>query len=138
MTATDATGIQVFHASTVFEEHAQHENQNDVIIRGEYMLSRTVLDAGHNLASLQLAYKDVDWTDQRNWRCNGYRFAARSSQYFGTSMHPFETLFYKAHWETGVPASEANVRADEMERYGSCACLARSRSRPQGRPRAKA
>ena len=35
------------------------------------------------------------------------------------SMHPFETLFHKAHWRTGVPAAEADVRADEMELYSS-------------------
>ena len=113
-TATDAVGIGLFYHSTVFEEH---ETKDDAVMRGEYMLSRSMLDAGHNLASLQLAYKEVDWADRQNWRCNGYRFAARGSQYFGTSMHPFETLFHKAHWETGVPATEANVRADEMERY---------------------
>ena len=81
------------------------------------MMSRSVLEAGHNLASLQLAYKGVDWTDRANWHCNSHQFAARSGKYFGGSMHPFETLFHKAHWETGVPAAEANVLADEMERY---------------------
>ena len=37
-------------------------------------------DASRNLASLQLAYKDVDWADRRNWDCNEHRFAARASQ----------------------------------------------------------
>ena len=80
-----------------------------------------MLKAGHNLASLQLAYKEVDWADRRNWDCNEHRFAARNSTYFGISMHPFETLFHKAHWRTGVPAAEADVRADEMELYSSWA-----------------
>ena len=114
MTATDAIGVEILRRSTVFQEH---ETKTDAILRGEYMMSRSVLEAGHNLASLQLAYKGVDWTDRANWHCNSHQFAARSGKYFGGSMHPFETLFHKAHWETGVPAAEANVLADEMERY---------------------
>ena len=117
-TATDAVGMGILYNSTVFDEHA---TKGDAVIRGEYALSRSMLDASRNLASLQLAYKDVDWADRRNWDCNGHRFAARASQYFGISMHPFETLFHKAHWRTGVPAPEADVLAEEMEIYSSWA-----------------
>ena len=117
-TATDKVGMGILYNSTVFDEHA---TKADAVIRGEYALSRSMLDANCNLASLQLAYKDVDWADRRNWDCNEHRFAARASQYFGISMHPFETLFHKAHWRTGVPAPEADVLAEEMEIYSSWA-----------------
>jgi len=118
VTATDSAGIAILYNSTVFEEHATKE---DAVIRGEYVLSLSMLKAGHNLASLQLAYTEVDWADRRNWDCNKHRFAARNSKYFGISMHPFETLFHKAHWRTGVPAAEADVLAHEMELYSSWA-----------------
>jgi hypothetical protein len=118
VTATDSVGIAIFYNSTVFEEHVTKE---DAVVRGEYALSLSMLKAGHNLASLQLAYKEVDWADRRNWNCNKHNFAARNSKYFGISMHPFETLFHKAHWRTGVPAAEADVLAHEMELYSSWA-----------------
>merc|ERR1712216_649397 len=89
------------------------------IIRGEYALSRSILDAGYNLASLQMAYANVDWSKRHNWKCNGHRFAARSGQYFGISMHPFETIFHKIHWETNVSALQAHVRAEEAELYAT-------------------
>merc|ERR1711871_550758 len=36
---------------------------------------------------------------------------------FGSSVHPFETIFHKTLWESAVADAEARVRVDEVMLY---------------------
>lgn len=45
----------------------------------------------------------VDWRDQRHWRCNNNVHPSRHGTYAGLAMHPFETVFLKASWHVGEP-----------------------------------
>ena len=49
------------------------------------------------------AHRQVDWRQQRHWRCNDNVHPSRHGTYDQISMHPFETVFVKASWHVGEP-----------------------------------
>jgi hypothetical protein len=74
-------------------------NKVDVIVDGEYGLSRAVLDAGMNLDALLLHYGPVDWRLEKNWDCNHNAHPSRQGSYGpGLSIHPLEVVFHKPVW----------------------------------------
>jgi hypothetical protein len=69
-------------------------NKQDVIVNGEYLMSRLILAAGYNLDTLLTAYGGIDWRDRTNWDCNSRKHANRHNHYFGVNVHPFEVVFH--------------------------------------------
>jgi len=67
------------------------------VVNGEMGISKTMLDNGYNLASLQLAYFGVDFVGDMSMRseCNGRGDSTIEGNYFGESINPLETLFIK-------------------------------------------
>ena len=47
-----------------------HDNIADAVYHAELGSSVAILKAGYTIDSLMLRYKDVDWSDSRNWQCN--------------------------------------------------------------------
>lgn len=74
----------------------------DVILKGEYGISKLAIKLGVNLDTLLLQYGDVNWLDSNNWDCNGNQSPFFKSKY-GNNMdiHPLETVFYKPLWMWG-------------------------------------
>ena len=95
--ALDKEGLDtVWNTGTVFYPH---ESKNDVIVNGEYGLSRSILEAGFNMDSMVYRYSGVDWRVKYNWKCNNNEFASRCNSNDGISLHPFETIFHKTKWQ---------------------------------------
>lgn len=51
-----------------------HQNQESARVKADIASSLLILDAGYNIASLQLKYRGVDFRDPKNWGCNGGYF----------------------------------------------------------------
>ena len=47
-----------------------HDNIADAVYHAELGSSAAILAAGYTIDSLMLRYRDVDWSDVRNWACN--------------------------------------------------------------------
>lgn len=77
-------------------------NKQDAIVKGEYGLSRLVLEMGYNMDSMLAKYGDIDWRNKSYWDCNEKKFPFLNKQY-GNNMdtHPFETVFHKPIWTSG-------------------------------------
>jgi hypothetical protein len=89
-----------------------HKNKTEAILNGEYGMSKDILAAGYNLDCLIYRYKDIDWRDRKNWKCNDCKFPSRSNTLDGISLHPFETIFHKAHWH-----DKEDVRMKDVNKY---------------------
>eukprot|EP01025_Chloroclados_australasicus_P047486 TRINITY_DN532_c0_g2_i1.p1 TRINITY_DN532_c0_g2~~TRINITY_DN532_c0_g2_i1.p1 ORF type:complete len:419 (-),score=10.73 TRINITY_DN532_c0_g2_i1:1857-3113(-) len=63
---------------------------------GEFGSSLAILNAGYNIASLQLRYEGVDWRYTDSWKCNGVKNPTQLNWYDGLNISPFETMFVKA------------------------------------------
>jgi len=82
--ATDALGFEVLRRAELFDGAA-----DDGDSEGEELVSRSMLGAGFNLASLQVAQRNVDWSDPRSWRCPQTASPAQAER----QQSPFETIF---------------------------------------------
>lgn len=97
-----------------------HKSKIDVIVNGEYMFSKVLLELGMNLDSLLLKYGQVDWTDKKNWNCNHNEHPARKLTYSTDeneqkiSVHPLETVFFKPVWLFG---ENVISRVNEIETW---------------------
>ncbi len=47
-----------------------HKSMSSAIYDAEVGASRVIFEAGFTIDSLMLRYRDLDWTDKRNWDCN--------------------------------------------------------------------
>ncbi|ELR22433.1 uncharacterized protein ACA1_255420 [Acanthamoeba castellanii str. Neff] len=125
--ATDHVGIELGIKRGVFDCFA---NKEDVIVKGEYGMSRAVLDANYTLDTVQLKYQGVNWTDTANWGCNANVHPTRADAYDGISMHPLETVFHKRSW-TDV---RTDVLPEYMNRYAQWKYDALDRRAGKSRP----
>eukprot|EP01006_Ploeotia_vitrea_P025116 TRINITY_DN57944_c0_g1_i1.p2 TRINITY_DN57944_c0_g1~~TRINITY_DN57944_c0_g1_i1.p2 ORF type:complete len:392 (+),score=164.98 TRINITY_DN57944_c0_g1_i1:83-1258(+) len=100
---------------------ARHQTKVDAILHGEYMIGKSILEAGYTIDSLLYRYRDVDWTDKRNWKCNENKHATRTGEYGGISVHPFEVVFHKSLWfKQDVLAwirGQTRVAGDHEDKY---------------------
>ena len=48
-----------------------YDDMSTTMFYAELGASRAMLAAGYAIESLMLKYKEVDWTDKRNWNCSG-------------------------------------------------------------------
>ena len=103
--ALDEEGLSITVSAGVFEvRKCKLCRDGGIVAQSEYGISKAILDANYNLATLQSMYRnDVDWTDPQHWGCNGNAHPSRHGTYDGISMHPFETVFVKASWRVGEP-----------------------------------
>lgn len=102
--AVDAQGLDILTAAGVFEVRQCKLCDDGVVVNGEYALSRAVLDAGFNIATLMARYRPgIDWRDRDNWGCNDQVHPSRLGTYDGISQHPHEIMFVKASWHVGEP-----------------------------------
>ena len=100
--ALDPTGVALAKDAGVFETRAcKNCGVDGVVVSSEFALSRAVLDAGRNIATLMLRYRaepPVDWHDRQHWACNDNAFPSRRHSYDGIEQSPLETLFVKTAW----------------------------------------
>ena len=107
--ALSATGLQIANRSGVFR---QFDSKMSAIFAGESMLTKSLLDRGHSLDTLLLAYQGHQWNP--NSACNSYTVPTRNSGYFGISVNPLEVLFHKTYW---APIVSAPVQEELVQRY---------------------
>lgn len=74
-------------------------------MKGEYAVSSLLLSKGHNIDTLMMKYKGINWKDPDNWRCNNNAHPSRIGLYDEISQHPLETVFIKTSWGVGEPFS---------------------------------
>lgn len=80
-----------------------HACSDGVVVRGEYGISRVLLERGYNIDTLMLKYKGINWRDEEHWNCNNNVHPSRIGMYDGISQHPLETVFIKSSWGVGEP-----------------------------------
>jgi len=76
-----------------------HQNKTDAVWNGERVLGWVAHEEGWLKDSLLASYQGIDWEDEQNWDCNHHLFSSREGTYFHISIHPYETIFHKSHWE---------------------------------------
>lgn len=105
--ALDGEGLAVALGAGVFVTRGCklcEGGDEGIVVGGEYGLTRSQLDAGHNVAALMSRYaRGVDWRDRAHWRCNDNVHPSRQGTYGGISQHPFETVFVKSSWHVADP-----------------------------------
>jgi len=118
--AMDSVGMSYVRKNgTTFR---QHNTMREAILQGEYSLTTTVMSAGFEIDSLELAYQGVNWNDRSNWNCNQNRHPHKIGTYFGITLNPLEVIFHKPHWHDGNrPAFQ------ETEAYSKWAKAAQKR-----------
>jgi len=96
----------------------QHKNKKRAILDGEYALSKTIFEHNMTIDSLQMAYKNVKWNSKMS--CNNLKHPSRLGSYFGTEVHPLETIFHKNKWG-GKPdvMPEAKLKTYKEFVYGA-------------------
>jgi hypothetical protein len=90
--ATDVIGLEVMRDAGVF---VCRKTLADVIQRSELEASKAILAAGYSIDSLMARYAGVDWTDPKNWRCNGQKNPTQALGNAGVSVSPMEVMFVK-------------------------------------------
>jgi hypothetical protein len=89
-----------------------HPNKMAAIIKGEYGLTRVLIEHGLNVDTLLAKYGHLNWLDKANWGCNKNSHPTRKKSYlapggYKMTVHPLETVFYKPLWyENGRLLSE--------------------------------
>jgi hypothetical protein len=101
MFAVDAAGLDILTRAGLWRDYGKLEAVH-VFERG---VTSQILDAGHNVMSLLLAYSGVDWRDRSLWDhklwMGGWseRPAVTCHEvpgnYFGIDAHPLEVMFIK-------------------------------------------
>lgn len=89
---TDVIGLAVMRDAGVF---VCRQTLADVIKRSELEASKAILTAGYSIDSLMARYAGVDWTDPKNWRCNGQKNPTQALGNAGVSVSPMEVMFVK-------------------------------------------
>ncbi|GFR50778.1 hypothetical protein Agub_g13043 [Astrephomene gubernaculifera] len=80
------------------------DEQEGIVVGGEYGLTAVLLEAGYNVATLMSKYaRNVDWRDRRHWGCNDMVHPSRHGTYDGIGFHPYETIFVKSSWHVADP-----------------------------------
>lgn len=80
---------------TIFFNHATREN---VIIQGEYGLSKCILRHGYSLDCMLPRYQNVDWTDAKNYNLNDNLHPSRKNSFYNHSINPYDVVFHKWYW----------------------------------------
>ncbi|KAG2428140.1 hypothetical protein HXX76_011820 [Chlamydomonas incerta] len=80
------------------------DEENGIVVGGEYGITWALFEAGYNVATLMSKYaRDVDWRDRRHWGCNDQVHPSRHGTYDGIAFHPYETIFVKSSWHVADP-----------------------------------
>ena len=109
--ATDNVGLNMLSDAGVFNIWVE---KKDIILNGEYGLTKAVFAAGYDVATLLLKYGlGVNWKDEANWFCNNQVHPSRECSYDGVSQNPLETVFIKSTW--GVSPTLTNKYSQWMD-----------------------
>ena len=106
----DRKGLElVLKDGTIFYNHS---TKLDLILNGEYALSKCILAAGYTIDCMLKKYKNIDWQDEKNYYINDNKHPSRKNSYFGESIDPFEVIFHKWFWH-----NHPTVSLDLVEKY---------------------
>ena len=89
---TDVIGLRVIKDSGSLDCYPYIE---DTIFYGEIGASLAILNAGYNIHSSLIRYRDVDWRDKSNWRCNGEASPAVPTLFGVNDIDLLEVVFIK-------------------------------------------
>lgn len=90
--ATDRIGLQILKNANVFHCYRRY---TEVIYFGEVGASLAILEAGYNIHSSMIRYKNVDWRVLQNWDCNRRAAPIIPDYNDGISLDPLEVTFVK-------------------------------------------
>lgn len=98
MFATDLEGLRILIRHGVFEKEP---NKTRLVQRNERLITSCILYEGHNVRSLLLKYKNVDWRDRKAWNFYMWNDPDNPSDpevpnnYDGIDVTPLEVVFFK-------------------------------------------
>ena len=111
---TDRVGLRIIERGGALQAWG---SKREAVNEGEYGVSRSILEAGYSLTSLNSYWADKDLSDVRNWvgplgfdpdrqesvTTSEVRSLWRDKPPIVYSPHPLETVFIKTLWgETGI------------------------------------
>lgn len=119
--ATDRVGLSVLRKKDVFRCYKRY---TEVIYFGEVGASLAILQAGYNIHSAMLRYKEVDWRNRDTWKCNRGTSPIIPGHNDGISIDPLEVMFVKVKekqlsWESTVRA----LKYTDMSGYSNSMCI---------------
>lgn len=89
-----AVASELLHGSSFL----RHKNKRTAILRGEYALTDSALQAGLKLETILSSFDGINWENEHSWFCNNRTHPTRSHSYFDTSINPLDVLFHKVEW----------------------------------------
>lgn len=106
MMCMDHRGLAILREEDIFMAEDRHIPKDDLIDYYEIGTSTAIIDAGYNIDCLLSPYQN------RDWRKENQSFFPKvpdnfdhwgESQYFGSTVHPFDTIFIKTNrpYQTG-------------------------------------
>ena len=94
--ATDCIGLScLINQQTIF---TNHPNKEDVIVHGEYGLSRCIFKHGYTIDCLIPTYTGIDWINTNNHMINDCLHPSRKGSFFGRDISPYEVVMHKWYW----------------------------------------
>jgi hypothetical protein len=100
---------------------ACHSTQNEQVQKTEIGASNFLLGNGHNVASLMLRYKDVDFRKPENRDCNRGINPLTAGAHNGQSLDALEVMFIKykqrfleSNWDNVVRAQKYSEYIDKL------------------------
>ena len=104
--ATDCIGLScLINQRTIFTNYS---NKEDVIVHGEYGLSRCIFKHGYTIDCLIPTYTGIDWTNTNNHMLNDCLHPSRKGSFFGRDLSPYEVVMHKWYWHM-CPTVSLNV-----------------------------
>ena len=111
---TDRIGLGVLLQSDVFE---CRDDIQETIFYSELGVSKAILDAGYNIASLMTRYVGVDWRNMTNWQCNSGANPYVLNANDGASLEAFEVMFVKVKGHLLQQKWPYMVSADKVTKW---------------------
>lgn len=84
-----------------------HKNRFEAVYFGEIGASLAILNAGYNIDSFLVRYRDVNWREQSNWQCNKALSPLGKRTFDGVTVSALEMVFPKLKGsllESGIPS----------------------------------
>ena len=97
--ATDRVGLDVGFSEGIFDASNIAVEQFDIILNKEIGLSKAIIQNGYNISCLMPAFKGHDFRNGLPENSSNDPWAENA--YYSTSLHPFDTIFFKANRRFG-------------------------------------
>ena len=112
----DSVGLSILKKEkTIFYNHP---DKYSAVVKGEYGLSKCILENGYSIDCMLPKYQNIDWRNPKNYDLNNNIHPSRTNSYFGTSINPFDVIFHKWYWSYNNDKVNFNI-IDEYVKLNS-------------------